>query len=84
VTAFMRQFHDRCVERHLPPLDALVVHVAGPREGVPSTGYFTVNGQMDPFSGTGRPEDAIRAVEFWENEKAAVYEWGIRHRRGRV
>jgi hypothetical protein len=29
VTAFMKAFHDRCIERGLPPLDALVVHVAG-------------------------------------------------------
>lgn len=31
VSKFMEAFHHRCVERDLPPLDALVVHVAGTR-----------------------------------------------------
>jgi hypothetical protein len=50
VTAFMKRFHDRCVERGLPPLDALVVHVAGAREGRPGGGCFRVNGHVDPFA----------------------------------
>ena len=33
VTRFMRTFHDRCLERGYPPLDSLVVHVAGDRGG---------------------------------------------------
>jgi hypothetical protein len=36
VTAFMKRFHDRCIERELPPLDSLVVHVAGSRETIPA------------------------------------------------
>jgi hypothetical protein len=49
VTAFMKRFHDRCIERGLPPLDALVVHVAGSRRDRPGAGYFQVNGFADPF-----------------------------------
>jgi hypothetical protein len=38
VTHLMERFHYRCRDRGLPPLDALVVHVAGPREGKPGGG----------------------------------------------
>jgi hypothetical protein len=31
VTAFMEGLHNRCLERNLPPLDALVVHVKANR-----------------------------------------------------
>jgi hypothetical protein len=36
VSRFMEAFHRRCAERDLPPLDALVVHVAGTRKGSPA------------------------------------------------
>ncbi len=49
VTRLMERFHYRCRERGLPPLDALVVHVAGTRQGKPGSGYFRVNGHRDPF-----------------------------------
>ncbi len=38
VTAFMKAFHDQCLATGLPPLDSLVVHVAGTREGKPGGG----------------------------------------------
>lgn len=45
VTDFMKALHDRCQERGYPPLDSLVVHVAGQRQNWPGGGYFKVNGQ---------------------------------------
>lgn len=86
VTAFMKAFHDRCRERGLPPLDALVVHVAGEREGKPGAGYFRVNGHVDPFAKHSTPpvESLIAANAHWEREKEEVREWGIRRRRGRA
>jgi hypothetical protein len=83
VTAFMKAFHDRCIERELPPLDALVVHVAGSKEGKPGSGYFKVNGYVDPFSDRagGKVEDAIAANSFWVGQLQEVREWGVKHRR---
>lgn len=85
VTAFMKAFHDRCVERGLPPLDALVVHVAGQREGRPGGGYFRVNGHVDPFAerGGASAEDVVAAHSFWEAQKEDVRAWGVQRRRGR-
>lgn len=84
VTRFMEAFHDRCQARQLPPLDALVVHVAGEREGLPGAGYFRVNGFRDPRSLRTSPEEAIRATHFWEEQVRQVKEWGVRRRRGQV
>ena len=85
VTAFMKAFHDRCITRGLPPLDALVVHVAGGREGSPGGGYFRVNGHADPFA--ERPiasaEAVVVAHAFWESQKDEVKTWGVQRRRGR-
>ncbi len=85
VTAFMKAFHDRCMERRLPPLDALVVHVAGEREGKPGGGYFRVNGHADPFAknSTAPAESLIEAHAFWEGQREEVKEWGVRRRRDR-
>jgi hypothetical protein len=85
VTAFMKAFHDRCIERGLPPLDALVVHVAGQREGRPGGGYFRVNGHVDPFAerSGASAEAVIAAHQFWEAQKEAVRSWGVERRRGR-
>lgn len=69
VTAFMKAFHDRCVARRLPPLDSLVVHVAGGREGRPGSGYFRVNGYVDPFAerSNASAEAVLAAHAFWES-----------------
>ena len=83
VTEFMKAFHDRCIERNLPPLDALVVHVAGPREGKPGGGYFKVNGHDDAFHDRTLPERMIAAYGFWERQVAECKRWGIDARRGR-
>jgi len=84
VTAFMKAFHDRCVERDLPPLDALVVHVAGSREGRPGAGYFRVNGQSDPFADSiASAEAVVAASALWNQQKSKVKAWGTRHRRSR-
>jgi hypothetical protein len=52
VTLFMVRLHFRCRERTLPPLDTLVVYVAGERTGFPGAGYFRVNGQAGPVEST--------------------------------
>jgi hypothetical protein len=54
VSRFMERLHYRCRERNLPPLDALVVHVAGGREGQPGAGYVGVNGLKDPLESVRR------------------------------
>lgn len=84
VTAFMRSFHDRCLARGLPPLDSLVVHVAGPREGRPGAGYFRVNGHVDPFAedSSVSAEKIIAAQAFWDAQREEVKAWGIERRRG--
>lgn len=82
VTRFMKQFHDRCNSRELPPLDALVVHVAGVREGKPGGGYFTVNGVRDPFGERASAEQVMAAWSHWENEQHQCRAWGNQRRRG--
>ena len=81
VTTFMRAFHDRCLALSLPPLDALVVRMAGDRQDRPGPGYFAVNGHADPFSGRGDPVTAVKAQEFWEQQQREVEGWGERFRR---
>lgn len=83
VTQFMERFHFRCRERALPPLDALVVHVAGQRTGFPGAGYFRVNGHKDPLGERATAEQQVQATAFWEAQKKHCREWGDRHRRGR-
>lgn len=85
VTAFMKAFHDRCIARRLPPLDSLVVHVAGGREGRPGGGYFRVNGHADPFAerSSASAEAVLAAHAFWEAQKEEVRAWGVDRRRGR-
>lgn len=84
VTAFMKAFHDRCRARSLPPLDSLVVHVAGGREGRPGAGYFRVNGHPDPFAerSNASAEAVVAAHTFWETQRAEVRAWGVERRRG--
>jgi hypothetical protein len=84
VAAFMEAFHRRCEERDLPPLDSLVVHVAGARQGQPGGGYFRINKRPDPFSDRTSPEQATVAARFWEDQKQACRLWGTRDRRGRA
>lgn len=81
VTDFMKAFHDRCLERGLPPLDSLVVHVAGPRQNWPGFGYFKVNGLSDGGGERVREEDMIKATRFWEAQKAECKAWGTSERR---
>jgi len=84
VTAFMERFHVRCAERHLPPLDSLVVHVAGRREGFPGMGYFRVNGHPDPLADRTRPEEQVAATAFWQAQRDECRAWGTRSRRGQA
>ena len=81
VTGFMEHFHHRCVERSLPPLDALVVHVASTREGRPGGGYFRVNGFKDPFGERASAEQVMAAYAFWEAQVNECRRWGSLHRR---
>jgi hypothetical protein len=81
VTMFMKAFHDRCIERELPPLDSIVVHVAGSRAGQPGVGYFTVNNQPDPFGERATAPQVMRAIEFLQRQQAEVARWGAELRR---
>jgi hypothetical protein len=81
VTLFMERFHFRCMERALPPLDSLVVHVAGQRTSFPGSGYFRINKQVDPLSERATASQQARATTFWETQKI---EWGVRSRRGQA
>lgn len=81
VTDFMKAFHDRCSERGLPPLDALVVQVAGMRKDFPGVGYFKVNSQTDPLSNRGSAEERIAATQYWESQKEECRRWGTQERR---
>jgi len=84
VTRFMRTFHDRCLERGYPPLDSLVVHVAGGRGGVPGAGYFKVNGQPDPYRRGASADDAFRGGAFLQAQRDECRRWGdARRRQGR-
>ena len=84
VTAFMKAFHDRCKAVGLPPLDSLVVHVAGERESHPGKGYFTVNNHIDPFGTSGTAQQVTNAFAFWDTEKRATRTWGDQYRRGQI
>ncbi len=81
VTDFMKAIHDRCIERGLPPLDSLVVHVAGPRQDWPGGGYFAVNGLADPLRERASAEDQVRGTRFWEDLKQQCKDWGVQERR---
>lgn len=81
VTAVMERFHTRCSDRVLPPLDSLVVHVAGAREGKPGAGYFRVNGFKDPFGERASAEQTVAAFRFWEQQVTECRRWGDQHRR---
>ena len=81
VTIFMKSFHDRCIEQGFPPLDSLVVHVTGKREGLPGSGYFKVNHQADPFSERGDADSITAAYDFWMRQKAEVRSWGDDYRK---
>lgn len=82
VSKFMEAFHRRCIERDLPPLDALVVHVAGTRKGQPGGGYFRINNLPDPFAQRTPPEQVVKAGRFWEDQKQRCANWGTKRRRG--
>ena len=64
VTLFMERFHFRCKERALPPLDSLVVHVAGKRTGFPGSGYFRrlIHKPSSDDGTSGHSAGAVRAV----------------------
>ncbi|HEX8080090.1 MAG TPA: hypothetical protein VF557_07770 [Jatrophihabitans sp.] len=85
VSKFMEAIHWRCNRNaDLPPLDSLVVYVAGPRMGHPGPGYFRVNNHSDPFDVRTRPEAIEPAMAFWRAEVAQCKAWGIRSRRERA
>jgi hypothetical protein len=84
VSTFMEAFHHRCTARDLPPLDALVVHVAGTRKGQPGSGYFRINNLPDPFADRTPVDRVIEAVRYWETQTRECAAWGTRRRRGQV
>jgi hypothetical protein len=84
VSDFMEAFHHQCAQRGLPPLDALVVHVAGARKGQPGSGYFRINNLPDPFAQRTPPEQAVEAARFWEQQRRSCATWGTRLHRGQT
>lgn len=83
VSHFMEAFHFRCIDRGLPPLDSLVVHVTGPRGGVPGSGYFRINDLPDPHGNGTSPEDATASGRFLEQQRHECAVWGDDRRRRR-
>lgn len=79
----MKAFHDRCVERALPPLDSLVLHVAGPRQNLAGPGYFRVNDVPDAGNVTIAASDVARGAQLWQEQKSACTAWRIENRRRR-
>lgn len=67
VSRFIEAFQHRCAERDLPPLDALVVHVAGTRKGQPGSGYFRVNNLARSLLQRTQPEHVVEATRFWDD-----------------
>lgn len=84
VTAFMEAFHYRCSERECPPLDALVVHTAGPRVGEPGAGYYRVNGHVDPHRRGITLEAQAAALALWQVQRNQCEQWGTALRRGKA
>ena len=84
VTLFMERLHFRCIERALPPLDSLVVHVAGQRQNFPGSGYFRINKQVDPLNERASAPQQVRATAFWEAQKVQCRDWGVRSQRRRT
>ena len=86
VDAFMGRFHQRCIDRVLPPLDALVVHVAGERTNCPGAEYFRINGHHDPVGDWTRTTSAqqVAATSFWQTQVQQCREWGERNRQDRT
>ncbi|MFC7613468.1 hypothetical protein ACFQV2_07470 [Actinokineospora soli] len=74
----MAAFHARCAERDLPPLDALVVHAAGPRRDFPEPGYFRTNGHPDPVLETTPMADRRDATVFWLHQIQTCRLWASR------
>lgn len=81
VTRFMKAIHERCLKRQLPPLDALVVHVEGPRKDFPGAGYFKVNGMPDPRSEHASADDVVQGWQAWDEQVQTCRRWGREHRR---
>jgi hypothetical protein len=78
LSSFMEAFHHRCIERRLPPLDSLIVHVAGPRMNFPGSGYFRVNNLADRLAPSVRAEQVVQATSVWTAEKDECRSWGAR------
>jgi hypothetical protein len=69
----MERFHFRCIDRNLPPLDALVTQAAGRFKAKPGVGYFRVNQLADPFSEQATSENELIGVQFWQAQRAACH-----------
>ncbi|MFD8498420.1 hypothetical protein [Amycolatopsis sp. NPDC059657] len=76
--------YSRVFEAAGSQLDALVVHVAGSREGKPGVGYFRINKVKDPFGERPSAGQKIEAWQLWESQQRECRAWGIRRRRGEV
>lgn len=84
VSSFMERFHYRALELRYPPLDALVVHTAGPRRGEPGVGYYRVNGHVDPHAPSASIESTAAALRLWREQRGECETWGTAVRRGHM
>ncbi|MGW5053502.1 hypothetical protein [Actinokineospora sp. NPDC004072] len=78
IAEFLTRFHQRCAQRGLPPLDALVVHAAGPRRDFPDAAYFRLNGQPDPVDPATPIADKRDATTFWLHQIQTCQLWAAR------
>jgi hypothetical protein len=84
VTLFMERLHFRCKERALPPLDSLVVHVAGQRTGLSWIWILPDQQTGGSFERAGPAIQQARATAFWEAQMEECRDWGVRSRRGQA
>lgn len=79
----MKAVHHHCLDHAPPALDALVVHVDGPRKGFPGGGYFVVNDIPDPARELATAADQIVRYAAWQAQVGEWWAWGKEHRRQR-
>lgn len=76
ITQFMEAFHYACARKKLPPFDAFIVNAHGSeRAGYPGTGYFSVNGLIDPLGGHGPDLKVKAAFAFRANQLEQIRTW---------
>lgn len=76
ITQFMEAFHYACARKKLPPFDAFIVNAHGSeRAGYPGTGYFSVNGLIDPLSEQSSDSKVRAAFAFRADQLEQIRTW---------